>query len=255
MRVTILGCGGSGGVPAIGGDWGDCDPANPRNRRLRASILVQQGDTTVVVDTTPDFRQQLLNAEVTRLDAVLYTHAHADHLHGIDDLRQLKYLMGGMIPIHADAGTLAEIRHRFAYVIEETDTESGLYKPLAQPHVIDGRFSIGDLEVVPFRQDHGFSTVTLGFRFGPVAYSTDLVTLPEAAFEILDGVELWIVDCLREKPHPTHTHLQRTLGWIERVRPRQALLTHMNATLDYDQLLAKCPPGVAPAYDGQVIEV
>jgi phosphoribosyl 1,2-cyclic phosphate phosphodiesterase len=255
MRVTILGCGGSGGVPLIGGNWGDCDPANPRNRRLRASILVRQGDTTVVVDTTPDLRQQLLNAEVTRLDAVLYTHGHADHLHGIDDLRQLKYLMGGMIPIHADAGTLTEIRQRFAYVIEENAGESGLYKPLAQPHVIDGRFSIGALEVVPFRQDHGFSAVTLGFRFGPVAYSTDLVALPEAAFETLDGVELWIVDCLREKPHPTHTHLQRTLGWIERVRPRQALLTHMNATLDYDRLLAKCPPGVAPAYDGLVIEV
>ncbi len=255
MRVTILGCGGSGGVPLIGGDWGECDPANPRNRRLRASILVQQGDTTVVVDTTPDFRQQLLNAEVARLDAVLYTHGHADHLHGIDDLRQVTYLMGGMIPIHADVGTLTEIRRRFAYVVEEKDGESGFYKPLAQPHVIDGRFSIGALEVVPFRQDHGFSAVTLGFRFGPVAYSTDVVALSEAAFGILDGVELWIVDCLREKPHPTHAHLRRTLGWIERVKPRQALLTHMNSTLDYDRLLAKCPPGVAPAYDGLVIEV
>jgi len=255
VRVTILGCGGSGGVPLIGGSWGDCDPANPRNRRLRASILVQQGDTTVVVDTTPDFRQQLLNAEVGRLDAVLYTHGHADHLHGIDDLRQVKYLTGEMVPIHADAGTLAEIRRRFAYVVEEKANESGFYTPLAQPRIIDGRFTVGDLDVVPFEQDHGFSATTLGFRFGPVAYSTDLVGLPEAAFETLAGVELWIVDCLREKPHPTHAHLQRTLDWIERVRPRRALLTHMNATLDYDRLLAKCPPGVAPAYDGLVVEV
>ncbi|MFQ5953444.1 MAG: MBL fold metallo-hydrolase [Kiloniellales bacterium] len=255
MRVTILGCGGSGGVPQIGGDWGDCDPANPRNRRLRASILVQEANTTLVVDTTPDLRRQLLAAGVTRLDAVLYTHAHADHLHGIDDLRQMKRLTGRPIPIHADAGTLTEIRQRFGYAVEGMEGESDFYGPLVEPHIIDGPFSVGDIDIRPFEQDHGFPGATLGFRFGQLAYSTDLVELPEAAFEALDGIGLWIVDCLREAPHPTHAHLEKTLGWIERLRPGRAVLTHMNTSLDYDRLAAKCPPGVEPAYDGLVIEV
>ncbi len=239
----------------IGDDWGDCDPANPRNRRLRASILVQNGGTTLVVDTTPDFRQQLLAAGVTRLDAVLYTHGHADHLHGIDDLRQVKHLMGAPIPIHADEATLAHIRRRFDYVIEGSADNSGFYRPLVAPRVIDGRFAVGDVKVVPFAQDHGFPGTTLGFRFGPVAYSTDVVELTDTAFAALDGVALWIVDCLREKPHPTHSHLAKTLRWIERVGPQRALLTHMDTSLDYARLAAMCPPGVEPAYDGLVIEL
>ena len=252
MRVTILGCGGSGGVPLIGGEWDDCDPANPRNRRLRASILVEAADTVLIVDTSPDLRQQLLAAEVTRLDAVLYTHGHADHLHGIDELRQVKRLMGRPIPIHADARTLTEIRQRFGYAVEGT---GDAYGPLVEPHAIDGAFSVGDIAVLPFEQHHGGYGATLGFRFGQMAYSTDLVELDQAAFEALAGVDLWIVDCLREAPHPTHAHLEKTLGWIERLRPGRAVLTHMNTSLDYDRLAAKCPPGVEPAYDGMVIEL
>jgi phosphoribosyl 1,2-cyclic phosphate phosphodiesterase len=255
MRVTMLGCGGSGGVPMIGGNWGRCDPNNPRNRRLRASILVQSDTTNVVIDTSPDFRQQILDAAVERLDAVLYTHGHADHLHGIDDLRPATFVTGRPIPMYADHQTLADIRKRFRYVLEVREDEQRLYKPLAEPHVIDGPFSVGDLRVVPFAQGHGVSGTTLGFRIGAVAYSTDVVDLPEASFEALAGIEVWIVDCLRERPHATHSHLAQTLAWIERVRPRRAILTHMNHTLDYAVLAAQCPPGVEPGYDGLVIEL
>jgi phosphoribosyl 1,2-cyclic phosphate phosphodiesterase len=256
MRVTILGCGGSGGVPLIGGNWGHCDPSNPRNRRLRASILVEASAGAVVIDTSPDFRQQLLNAEVKRLDAVLYTHAHADHLHGIDDLRAVKVLTGRAIPIFGDGDTLAEIHQRFRYVLDVREDVMSLYEPLAEPHVIEGPFTVGDLPVViPFEQDHGHSGRSLGYRIGPVAYSTDVVGLSEACFAALDGVELWIVDCLRERPHATHSHFAQTLDWIERVRPGRAVLTHMNHTLDYNALAAKCPPGVEPGYDGMVIEL
>ncbi len=254
MRVTILGCGGSGGVPLIGGYWGACNPDNPRNRRLRVSILVEEGGTTILVDTSPDLRQQLLRAGVSRLDAVLYTHTHADHLHGIDDLRPVNRSMNAPIDIYGSPETIADIRARFGYVFEPIRPGHGYYKPLLVPHEATGPFTVGDIEVVPFEQDHGFS-MTTGYRFGRVAYSTDVLELPEAAFRVLEGLDLWIVDCLRLRPHETHAHLDKALGWIARLRPRRAVLTHMNQTVDYDDLAARLPEGVVPAHDGLVLDI
>ena len=250
----MLGCGASTGVPALGPDWGCCDPTDPRNRRRRASVLIEVGPVSILIDTAPDLREQLIDAQVRRLDAVLMTHAHADHLHGIDDLRGLNRLMGQAIPLLADGKTLTKIRHRFGYVFEPVSEPGRYYKPTLAPHEISGRFAIEGIEIVPFAQDHGFST-TLGFRIGPMAYSTDVVTLADDAFAEIAGVELWIVDCLRRAPHPTHSHLEQTLTWIARVCPRRAVLTHMDHTLDYRELSAVLPAGVEPGQDGLVIEL
>jgi len=256
MKVTILGCGPSGGVPMIGEDWGACDRSNPRNRRRRASILVQERGATLLVDTSPDMRLQLLDAGIGRLDAILFTHAHADHTHGIDEVRALNRAMGEPMPIYASAETLTELRQRFAYIFRPQDPAAGavFYKPALIPNTIDGPFEIAGVAVTPFAQDHGFSK-TLGFRFGAVAYSTDVVNLDEGAFAALAGVQVWIVDCYRRTPHPTHTHLARTLEWIDRVRPKRAILTHMDRELDYDTLCRELPAGVEPAYDGLTAEV
>lgn len=253
MRVTMLGCGASGGVPLIGGNWGRCDPRDERNRRRRGSVLVESGGTTILIDTSPDLREQLLGAGVARLDAVVMTHAHADHLHGIDDLRTVNRLMQQSIPLYADASTLAEIARRFGYVLEPP-SETGFYRPALAPHPIFGAFAIGAMRVLPFSQDHGFGT-TLGFRIGGFAYSTDVTELDDEAFEIVAGVDLWIVDCLRREPHPTHSHLAKTLAWIARARPGRAVLTHMDQSLDYRELSAELPPGIEPGRDGLVVEL
>lgn len=255
MKVTVLGCGSSGGVPLIGNDWGNCDPSEPRNRRRRVSILVEQGGTTLLVDTSPDMRAQLLDANVTQLDAVLWTHAHADHMNGIDDLRSVNRMIKGPIPVYADAATLAHVRKAFGYVFEPMSAKTNFfYKPLLIPQEIEGPFVVNDVPVTPFVQDHGFGR-TMGFRFGSVAYSTDVVRLDDAAFAALEGVDVWIVDCLREEPAPTHSHLTQTLEWIERVKPRRAILTHMGERLCYADLMKRLPPGVEPGYDGLVLEL
>lgn len=250
MKVTILGCGTSGGVPRIGNVWGRCDPLNPKNRRRRVSILVESATTKILVDTSPDLREQCLDADIRHLDAVLYTHDHADHTHGIDDLRGLMHCMGKRIDVHANAATLAVLRKRFDYVFES----QGGYPAICDAHEITGPFRVGDIEVTPFEQIHGDIT-SLGFRFGPVAYSTDLNELPEAARNVLRGVDLWIVDALRYDPHPTHPHLDLTLEWIADVKPRRAILTHMTWDMDYEELRRRLPPGVEPAYDGLVVEL
>lgn len=250
MRVTILGCGTSGGVPRIGNVWGRCDPKNPKNRRRRVSILVEEGATKLLVDTSPDLREQCLDADIRHLDAVLYTHDHADHTHGIDDLRGLSHTMGRSIDIYGNAETLAVLRQRFGYVFEETMG----YPPFAIAHDIAGPFQVGTIKVIPFAQPHG-PISSLGFRFGKVAYSTDLNVLTEEAAATLQGVDTWIVDALRYDPHPTHPHLAQTLDWIARVRPRRAVLTHMTWDMDYEELRSRLPAGVEPAYDGLVIEV
>ena len=254
MKVTMLGCGPSTGVPTIGPDWGRCDPADPRNRRRRASLLVEIGALAILIDTSPDLREQLIDARVARLDAVLMTHAHADHLHGIDDLRGVNRLMRVPIPLWADDKTLAEIRRRFGYALEPVSEPGHYYKPTLEPHRIAGPFAIGGIPVVPFAQDHGFST-TLGFRIGAMAYSTDVTELDDDAFAAVAGVELWIVDCFRRARHPTHSHLDKTLGWIARVQPRRSVLTHMEQSLDYRELSAELPAGVEPGRDGLIIEL
>jgi phosphoribosyl 1,2-cyclic phosphate phosphodiesterase len=254
MKVTVLGCGGSGGVPLIGDYWGACNPNNPKNRRLRVSILVEEGDTTILVDTSPDLRQQALAVGLKRLDAVLFTHAHADHLNGIDDLRPVNRMIDRALDVYGTPETIAEIRERFGYVFAPIHPGVGFYKPVLTPHEFTGPFRIGDIPVVPFEQDHGFGKTT-GFRIGNIAYSTDVVEMPDSAFAALSGLDLWIVDCLRFEPHVTHAHLEKTLAWIGRAKPKQAVLTHMNHDVDYDEVAARCPPGVEPAYDGMVIEI
>jgi phosphoribosyl 1,2-cyclic phosphate phosphodiesterase len=254
MRVTILGCGPSTGVPVIGGNWGRCDPNDPRNRRRRVSVLVETKGLVILIDTSPDLREQLLDAKVSRIDAVVLTHAHADHLHGIDDLRSVNRLMRNAIPLYADAQTLAEIARRFDYVFKPIEEPGRFYKPTLVPHEIVGPFEIRGISVMPFVQDHGFST-TLGVRIGGFAYSTDVTELDDNAFATLEGIELWIVDCLRRLPHPTHSHLAKTLSWIDRVGPGRAVLTHMDQSLDYRELSAELPSGVEPGRDGLVIEL
>ena len=258
MKVTILGCGGSGGVPLAGrskgGHWGRCDPNNPKNRRRRVSIHVQTAAHSVLVDASPDLRAQLLDHDILTIDAVLFTHAHGDHCHGIDDLRNLVHAQGGPIDAYMDAGTQAVLTRRFDYAFTSSHDPASLYRPLLADHVVDGPFDLGGVTVTPFMQGHGPET-TLGYRLGPVGYSTDVVSLDDAAFRALEGVGVWIVDCLRFEPHPTHAHFDLTMEWIARVKPGRAILTHMNQALDYDVLAARCPPGVEPAYDGLTIEL
>lgn len=258
MKVTILGCGGSGGVPLAsgepGGTWGACDPENPKNRRRRVSIHVERGATSLLVDASPDLRLQLLDNAITRLDAVLFSHAHGDHCHGIDDLRALAYGQGGPIAAYMDAATRARLTRRFDYAFASSRDPASLYPPILADRVADGPFRVGDMTIVPFVQGHGPET-SLGYRFGPAAYSTDLSDLDEAAFAALAGVRLWIVDCLRFRPHPTHASFDQVLAWVARVKPERAILTHMNHEVDYDEIARRCPTGVEPAYDGLVVEV
>ena len=250
MKVTILGCGTSGGVPRIGNVWGNCDPDNPKNRRRRASVLVEDGSTRILIDTSPDLREQLLDADVDSLSAVLYTHDHADHTHGIDDLRPIAQMMGRHVPIYGDQRTMEILQHRFGYIFKSREG----YPSICEPHVIEtDPFEIKGLEIIPFEQDHGFIT-SLGFRIGNFAYSTDLKRLDEKAFEVLSGVDTWVVDALRYNEHPTHSHLSQTLEWIERVQPRRAILTHMTWDMDYDTLCKNLPDNVEPAFDGMYIE-
>ena len=254
MKATLLGCGGASGVPAVAGGWGACDPAEPRNRRRRPSLLVEDGDSRVLVDTSPDLREQLLAAGVDRLDGVVYTHDHADHLHGVDDLREVNRAMRAALPVWASAEVLATISRRFAYVFEPLPPEATtIFKPLLVPHTVTGPFTVGGVKVTPFDQDHGYGR-TLGLRFGPIAYSTDVVALPEESFAALAGVEIWVIGCLVDFPHPTHAHVDKVLSWVERVKPRRAVLTHMGPRLDYAALKARLPAHVEPGYDGMVIE-
>lgn len=251
MKITILGCGSSGGVPRIGGDWGDCDPGNPKNRRRRCSILVETGRTRVLVDTSPDMREQLLDANVTDLDGVVWTHDHADQTHGLDDLRVLAIMLRRRIDCWGDAETLKRLKRKFGYCFPQEASKA--YPAIVTDHLIEGPFRIGDLDIIPFEQDHGTMT-SLGFRFGPVSYANDVVQLDDRAFAAMAGSELMIVDALRYRPHPTHAHLDRALEWIARVKPARAVLTNMHVDLDYDRLAAELPDGVVPAYDGMVIE-
>lgn len=255
MRVTVLGCGGSGGVPLIGGLWGACDPAEPRNRRLRGSILVESAGVTILVDASPDLRAQLLATAVRRIDAVIITHAHADHVNGLDDLRYLNRLMRQPIPLYADRATLDELRQRFGYAFRPLDGH-GFYRPVLEPREVAAgtEFEAAGVTVLPIAQDHGFMA-SLGLRFGAFAYSTDVVRMDEAALRALAGIDTWIVGCFQPTAHPTHAHLPLVLEWVARIRPRRTVLTHMSERLDYATLVATLPPGVEPGHDGLVLEL
>ncbi len=261
LRITILGCGASTGVPRVGGDWGACNPNNPKNRRRRCSILAEKigpdGVTAVLIDTSPDLREQLLGAGVKRLDGVIYTHDHADHTHGIDDLRILCYTQRKRIDIWADPRTLKILKQRFDYCFEAPPGSD--YPPILTGHVIEDHAPViisgpgGDFTFQPFRQIHG-NIDTLGILIGRVGYSCDLNDLPAESLPLLRGLDLWILNSLRYTEHPSHLSVDKALKWIARMEPRQGILTHLHIELDYDELAAKLPPHVVPAYDGMVLE-
>lgn len=235
--------------------WADLDRDNPRNLRRRPSILVEDDAGTVLVDTSPDLRMQLLDARVWDIDAIVYTHAHADHVNGIDDIRALNIRHGGPIDAYASAETFEILKSRFPYVFEPYPPGGPqFWRPCIAPHAVSGDFTAAGMEIRSFEQEHGRMT-SLGLRFGPFAYSTDVKTLGEEAFEILEGIEVWMVDALNVNPHPTHSHVAQTLEWVERVRPRRTILTHMSHRMDYARLAAILPEGVEPGFDGMVIEI
>lgn len=252
LKITILGCGGSMGVPVIGNDWGKCDPKNPKNRRSRASIIVEDESTRILIDSSPDLRSQFLANDIATIDAVLYTHAHADHIHGLNDLRAVCRNRGKPIDIYADTNSLKEIMDSFPYVFTPNPIEGMFFKPVLVPHKIEASFSIQTLSVQPILQNHGY-TSSLGFRIGDFAYSTDVVAFEPSEFQKLKGIDVWIVDCIRMKDHPTHAHLEKTLSWIDAVKPKKAYLTHMSEDLDYESLKAILPDYVEPGYDGLIL--
>lgn len=251
MKVRILGCGTSGGVPRVGNVWGNCDPKNPKNRRRRVSVMVEEGDSRLIVDTSPDLREQLLDAHIDALTGVLYTHDHADHTHGIDDLRGIFHCNGRQeIPIYGNAETLKVLKNRFDYVFTSKQGYPAICK--ANEIVAGQGFKVGEIDVLSFNQIHG-PIKSLGFRFGKVAYSTDISEMTEEGFKALEGIDTWIVDALRYKAHPTHSHLEKTLSWIEKIKPKRAILTHMTWEMDYETLKTTLPKGVEPAFDGMEI--
>ena len=257
LKFTILGCGSSGGVPRPALGWGVCDPKNPKNRRRRTSFLVERrshaGVTRVIVDTPPDLREQLLDANAESLDAVLYTHEHADHTHGIDDLRAYFIKQRQPVDVFLDEPTARTMHARFGYCFKAPPGSE--YPPIAREHrlvagkpaVISGRG--GDITATPVIQAHG-DIASLGFRFGNVGYSCDLSGMPDDSAAALTGLDVWIVDALRERPHPSHFSVADALGWIARLKPRRAILTNLHSDLDYEALRQKLPPHVEPGYDG-----
>ena len=257
MKATILGCGSSGGVPRIGNHWGDCDPNEPRNRRTRCSLLVERGRTAVLVDTSPDMRQQLLRTNIDWLDGVVMTHDHADQTHGLDDLRGFLINRRKRVDVYMDTATEMTLMSRFGYCF--ATPEGSQYPPIAIAHALKPLHALkisgadGAIEILPFLQHHG-DVHSLGFRFGSLAYSSDLVGMPEESFAALEGVKIWIVDALRYRPHPTHAHLDLTLEWIARLKPERAILTNLHIDMDYQTLRGRLPAGVEPAYDGLEIE-
>jgi phosphoribosyl 1,2-cyclic phosphate phosphodiesterase len=259
--VTLLGTGGSAGVPMLGGpdgrgDWGACDPGEPRNRRTRTSAVIDHGGARLLVDASPDLREQLLATATARVDALLVTHAHADHIAGIDDLRGLNRALGGPLPLFGSAATLDELQRRFDYAFAPWDGVSYI-RPILAPRVIAAGdvFVAGGVPVRVFQQDHGFMT-TLGVRVGGFAYCTDVVTLDEAALAALRGIHTWAVDCFQRAPgHRTHAWVGRVLEWVAALRPRRTVLTHMGHDVDWAEMRRILPPGVEPGHDGQILDV
>ncbi len=259
LKFTILGCGSSGGVPRIGGDWGACDANNPKNARRRCSMLIERttadGVTRVLIDTSPDMRTQLLDAGVGTLDGVVFTHSHADHTHGIDDLRVIVFNRKARLDVWADQPTQTALFSRFAYAFVQP--EGSPYPPILDMHTIKDKVKIdgagGTIELTPFAVSHG-SMDALGFRVANLAYLPDVSDISAASANTLTDLDCWILDALRRKPHPTHFHLERSLEWIERIAPKRAIITNMHSDLDYDTLQAETPDHITPAYDGMTIQ-
>lgn len=260
MRVVLLGCGASSGVPMIGGadgagDWGECDPAEPRNRRSRSSIVIEQGDGRLLVDTAPELRVQLVGCGIGRVDAILYTHAHADHITGIDDVRSLNRMAGRPLEAFATRRTLDELSRRFGYAFRSWEPPHFFRPVLEAREVSPGRtVAMAGFEVALFAQDHGIAS-TLGLRVGRFGYSTDVVALDEDALATLTGVDTWVVGCFCRAPHPTHAHVDLVLDWAARIGAMRTVLTHMGTDLDWDWLARTLPAGVEAGYDGMVLEV
>jgi phosphoribosyl 1,2-cyclic phosphate phosphodiesterase len=262
VKVTLLGTGGSAGVPLIGGtdgsgDWGACDPAEPRNRRTRSSIVIETPDNKrLLVDSSPDMRTQLLQCRVPGADAVLFTHAHADHVTGIDDIRVLNRIANRPLPAYATAETLAEITARFGYAFRPW-IPPYFYRPVLEAYPVrpGETLSVLGLDIRIFAQNHG-KVESLGLRVGGFGYSTDVVALDDAAFAVLAGVDTWVVDCfLRSDGHWTHANLATVLRWVDRLKPRRTILTHMGTEMDWAWMGANLPPGVEAGYDGMVLDV
>jgi phosphoribosyl 1,2-cyclic phosphate phosphodiesterase len=260
VTATILGCGSSGGVPRLGGHWGDCDPANPKNARRRCSMLLTRqgpgGITRVLIDSSPDMRAQLLDAGVGELDGVVFTHAHADHVHGLDDLRQIVFNTHRRLPVWADGATQDDLLSRFAYAFVQP--KDSPYPPILDLYTIDGAFEVagagGPIPFRPFRVRHG-SIDALGFRIGGLAYLPDVSDIPAPVWADLEGLDIWVLDALRRTPHPSHAHLALSLDWIARAAPRRAVLTNMHIDLDYATVTAETPDHVVPAFDGMTLEI
>ena len=254
MKVRILGSGTSSGVPRIGNDWGACDPSDSRNRRSRASILVCTDTTRILIDTSPDMREQLLAANVADIDAVIWTHDHADHCHGIDDLRQIMHFKGEPVRGLARAFTLEQLQLRFAYAFHGRKG----YRSTVSGELLPDGIAIGDIRVSVADQPHGGIT-SAGLRFEhndiSIGYATDFHDMTSDMRTLYTGLDLWIVDALREEPHPTHPNLEAVLGWIGELAPKQAVLVHMDQSLDYARLSARLPNGVVPGYDGLEVAV
>jgi phosphoribosyl 1,2-cyclic phosphate phosphodiesterase len=254
VKVRILGCGTSSGVPRVGNDWGACDPAEPKNRRRRVSILVEQRDTRILVDTAPDLREQLLDAGVRDVSAVIWTHDHADHCHGIDDLRQLFHARRAPIHGYARQETLDLLQIRFGYAFEG----KGGYPPVVASNLLADRLRIGSIAVRAVDQPHG-DIISAGLRFEAdgrsIVYATDFHHLTNEMLELYRGTDLWIVDALRRRRHPSHGHLAQVLDWIEEVGPKRSILTHMDHSMDYQGLLSELPAGVEPGYDGLEVDL
>lgn len=262
MRVTVLGCGSSPGVPRIGNDWGACDPQNSKNNRLRCSIMVEkeapQGTTRVLIDTSPDLRTQMLREKVSRLDGVLYTHSHADHLHGIDDLRGFWIKQRQLIDVYADQETTHRLFEGFGYCFETPEGSS--YPPILQHNAIEAGQPVsihgpgGSISVLPFEQIHG-DIRSLGFRIGSFAYSSDVSAIPDKSYKFLKNLDIWMLDALRYTPHPSHFSLGEAIAAAERVAARHVIFTHMHIDLDYEAVQQSTPKNMEPAFDGMVFEI
>ncbi len=260
LIFTILGCGSSGGVPRLGGLWGACDPKNPKNRRRRCSLLVERvtsdGTTRVLIDTSPDMREQLLDEGVGTLDAVIFTHSHADHVHGIDDLRMIVFNRKERLPVWADGPTQERLLASFGYAFVQP--EGSPYPSILNLHTIDGTVSIGGaggaIEFHPFKVDHG-AIDALGYRVKDIVYLPDVAEISDASWPSVAGLDVWILDALRRTPHPTHVHFEKSLEWIERARPKRAVLTNMHIDMDFEEVARDTPDNVEPAYDGMRIVV